>query len=167
MKKNKVLHVVRHAKSSWENDGIADIDRTLKPKGIRNAYETARKLKLINHVPDMIVSSPADRALHTAVIFARVFEYPLINMQINDILYEFSKDLILDFIRDFDDSKNSLMIFGHNPDITNLVNYFIRKAVTEIPTSGVTTLMFSCDSWKNIAPENMDKHLFYFPSKEE
>jgi phosphohistidine phosphatase len=167
MKKNKVLHVVRHAKSSWENDGIADIDRTLKPKGIRNAYETARKLKLINHVPDMIVSSPANRALHTAIIFARVFEYPLGNLQINDILYEFSKDHILDFIRDFDNSRNSLMIFGHNPDITDLVNYFIRKAVIEIPTSGVTTLMFSCDSWKNIAPEIMDKHLFYFPSKEE
>jgi phosphohistidine phosphatase len=167
MKKNKVLHVVRHAKSSWDNDGIADIDRSLKAKGIRNAYETARKLKLINHVPEMIVSSPADRALHTAVIFARVFEYPLGNLQINNILYESSKDTILDFIRNFDDSKYSLMIFGHNPDVTNLVNYFIRKAVNEIPTSGVTTLMFSCDTWKNIAPENMDKHLFYFPSNEE
>ena len=167
MKKNKVLHVVRHAKSSWENDGIADIDRTLKPKGIRNAYETARKLKLINHVPDMIVSSPANRALHTAVIFARVFEYPLGNLQINDVLYEFSKEPILKFIRDFDNRKNSLMIFGHNPDVTDLVNYFIKKAINEIPTSGVATLMFSCDTWKNIAPENMDKHLFYFPSKED
>jgi phosphohistidine phosphatase len=167
MKKNKVLHVVRHAKSSWENDGIADIDRTLKPKGIRNAYETARKLKLIDHIPDMIVSSPADRALHTAIIFARVFEYPLESLQINEVLYESSKDHILDFIRDFDDSKHSLMIFGHNPDVTNIVNYFIRKAVNEIPTTGVTTLMFTCDTWKKIAPENMDKHLFYFPSKEE
>ena len=79
----------------------------------------------------------------------------------------FRKIIILDFIRDFDDSKYSLMIFGHNPDVTDLVNYFIRKSVNEIPTSGVTTLMFSCDTWKNIAPENMDKHLFYFPSKEE
>ena len=73
----KVLHVVRHAKSVWDYDGIADIDRTLKSKGIRNAYEISRKLKLINLVPEKIVSSPANRALHTAVIFARVFEYPL------------------------------------------------------------------------------------------
>jgi phosphohistidine phosphatase len=118
-------------------------------------------------MPDMIVSSPADRALHTAIIFARVFEYPLGNLKINEVLYEFSKDHILDFIKDIDDSKNSLMVFGHNPDVTNLVNYFIRKAVNEIPTSGVTTLIFSCDTWKKIAPENMEKHLFYFPSKEE
>ncbi len=166
MKMNKVLHVVRHAKSSWDNDGIADIDRTLKPKGIRNAYETARKLKLINCMPDMIISSPANRALHTAIIFARVFEYPLENLKINNILYEFSKDHILDFVKDYDNSKNSLMLFGHNPDITNLVNYFIKKSVNEIPTSGVTTLMFSCDTWKNIAPEKMDRHLFYFPSNE-
>ena len=167
MKKNKVLHIVRHAKSSWENDGIADIDRTLKPKGVRNAYETARKLKLIDSIPDVIVSSPANRALHTAIIFARVFGNPYGSLQINEILYEFSKDHILDFIRDFDDSKCSMMIFGHNPDVTDLVNYFIRKSVNEIPTSGVTTLLFSCDKWKEIAPENMDKHLFYFPSKEE
>jgi len=167
MKKNKVLHVVRHAKSSWDNDGIADIDRTLKPKGIRNAYETARKLKLINHIPDVIVSSPADRALHTAIIFARVFQFPLKDLQINDVLYEFSKDHILEFVKDFDNTKHSLMIFGHNPDMTNLVNYFIKKSVNEIPTSGVTTLQFSCNTWKDIAPENMDKHLFYFPSKEE
>ena len=117
-------------------------------------------------MPDIIISSPADRALHTAIIFARVFEYPLENLKINSILYEFSKDHILDFIRDYDNSKNSLMLFGHNPDITSLVNYFIKKSVNEIPTSGVTTLMFSCDTWKNIAPEKMDKHLFYFPSKE-
>ncbi len=167
MKKNKVLHVVRHAKSSWDNDGIADIDRTLKPKGVRNAYETARKLKLTDNIPDVIVSSPANRALHTAIIFARVFEYPYASLQINEIMYEFSKDHILDFIRDFDNSKHSLMIFGHNPDVTNLVNYFIRKPVSEIPTSGVTTLLFSCSTWKDIAPENLDKHLFYFPSKEE
>jgi phosphohistidine phosphatase len=115
----------------------------------------------------MIVSSPSNRALHTAIIFARVLEYPLKNLQINAVLYEFSKDHILDFIRDFDNGKNSLMIFGHNPDVTNLVNYFIKKAVNEIPTSGVTTLMFSSDTWKNIAPENMDKHVFHFPSKEE
>ena len=72
MKQNKILHVVRHAKSSWDYDGIADIDRTLKSKGIRSAYEISRKMKLSQQLPQLIISSPAIRALHTAVIFARV-----------------------------------------------------------------------------------------------
>jgi phosphohistidine phosphatase len=167
MKNKKVLHVVRHAKSSWDFDGVADVDRTLKSKGIRNAYEIARKLKLIDQIPDLVVSSPANRALHTAVIFARVFEFPLRDLQINNLLYESTYEQILEFIKSAPKDKNSLMIFGHNPDVTNLVNFFIKKAVTEIPTSGVATLIFSCDSWKDISAENMDKYLFYFPSKEE
>ncbi len=167
MKQNRILHIVRHAKSSWDSDGIADIDRTLKPKGIRNAYEIARKLKLSSTLPDAIVSSPANRALHTALIFARVFEFPLAKLEISTLMYETSVDEILGFIRNFSNTKNQLMIVGHNPDVTQLVNHFIRKSVIEVPTTGVTTLQFSCDKWRDIAPENMEKYLFYFPSKEE
>ncbi len=79
MKQLKVLHVVRHAKSAWDYDGVADIDSPLKSRGIKNAYEISRRLKLSDLVPQKIISSPADRALHTAVIFARVFDYPMKN----------------------------------------------------------------------------------------
>ena len=167
MKKNKVLHVVRHAKSSWDYDGIADIDRTLKSKGIRNAYEIARKLKLSNNVPDMMVSSPADRALHTAIIFARVFEFPLGNLQINEILYEFSKDQILDIIRDFDDSKHSLMIFGHNPGCYKPGQLFYQKVGnrnSNIRSNDPDILMSIMEKY---CPGKHGQALFYFPSKEE
>jgi phosphohistidine phosphatase len=167
MKQNKILHIVRHAKSGWDSDGIADIDRTLKPKGIRNSYEIARKLKLSSQLPDAIVASPANRALHTAIIFARVFEYPLAKLEISSLLYETSADEILGFIRNFSNTHNSLMIVGHNPDVTQIVNYFVPKTVIEVPTAGVTTLQFSCERWKEIAPGTVGKHLFNFPSKEE
>jgi phosphohistidine phosphatase len=167
MKQSKLLHVVRHAKSSWEYDGTADIDRTLKEKGIRSAYNIARKLKLTQLIPEKILSSPANRALHTAVIFARVFEYPLSKIEINSHLYESSVDQILDLIRNMDDTCNSVMIFGHNPDFTDLVNHFIKASLDNIPTAGVVTLKFNTIRWQEIDRNNLEKHLINFPARDE
>lgn len=166
MKQTKVLQIVRHAKSSWEYDGIADIDRTLKAKGIQNAYEISRKLKMNDQVPDRIISSPANRALHTAVIFARILEFPIDKLIISDILYESSADKILGFIKKTPDDCHSLMIFGHNPDVTHLVDHYVKMS-DDLPTSGVATLVFNCQTWKDISPENLAQKLFFFPSKEE
>src|SRR5512133_47432 len=154
MKQAKVLHVVRHAKSSWDFDGTADIDRTLKPKGIRNAYEIARKMKLSELIPDKIFSSPANRALHTALIFARVFELPLTDLRITEVLYETSADKIAEMIRELDDDCQSVMIFGHNPDFTDLVNYFLKTSIDTIPTAGAVTLKFNTNSWSEITRAN-------------
>jgi phosphohistidine phosphatase len=163
----KVLHVVRHAKSSWDYDGTADIDRTLKSKGISNAYEISRKLKLNNIIPDKIISSPANRALHTAVIFARVLEFPLADIEINSILYGSSIESIVDMIRRFNDECKSAMIFGHNPNFTDVVNTFLKSPIDNIPTSGVVTLKFKSADWKGINRNNLENQLFNFPNKDE
>jgi phosphohistidine phosphatase len=167
MKQLKVLHVVRHAKSAWDDDGVADIDRPLKSRGIKNAYEISRRLKLSDLVPQKIISSPADRALHTAVIFARVFDYPMTELEISSVLYATSTEKILDLIRNLSDTYQSIMIFGHNPDSTDLVNHFIKSPVDNIPTAGVATLKFNSASWKEIHRRNLDQHIFNFPNKEE
>jgi phosphohistidine phosphatase len=166
MKHLKVLHVVRHAKSSWDYDGTADIDRTLKSKGIRSAYEIARKLKLSNLIPERIISSPANRALHTAVIFARVFEYPLTGLKVNAILYESSAVKILDMIRSLEDDCRSVMIFGHNPDLTDLVNAFVKTPV-ELPTAGAVSLKFNVSGWAEIDRNKLEKSIINFPGKDE
>ncbi|MFO7369716.1 MAG: histidine phosphatase family protein [Bacteroidales bacterium] len=167
MKQLKTLHVVRHAKSSWDYDGTADIDRTLKAKGIRNAYAIARKLKLSNLVPQKIISSPAIRALHTAVIFARVLEYPLREIEICNLMYESSPDKIMELVRKTDNECKSLMIFGHNPDFTDLVNGFIDKPIENLPTSGVVTLKFASANWDGISRKTLESQIINFPAKDE
>lgn len=167
MKRVKILHVVRHAKSSWDYDGTADIDRTLKSKGIRNAYAVSRKLKLTSLIPEKVITSPANRALHTAVIFARVFEFPLSKIVINNVLYESSADKILDLVRKLEDDCMSVMIFGHNPDFTDLVNKFLKSPIGNLPTSGAVTLRFNSETWDEIDRNNLEKHIFNFPDNDE
>jgi phosphohistidine phosphatase len=167
MKQLKILHVVRHAKSSWDYDGTADIDRTLKEKGIRNAYTISRKLKLGSLKPQRIISSPANRALHTAIIFARVLELPPSEIEISNELYESSSDKIMGLIKNLKDDCMSVMIFGHNPDFTDLVNKFMAKPIDNIPTSGVVTLKFNAPDWGGISRKNLESQLFNFPNEEE
>jgi phosphohistidine phosphatase len=165
-KKHKILYIVRHAKSNWDYDNIADVDRPLKVKGIKSAYEIARSIKLNNILPELILSSPANRALHTAIIFTRVFGLPAEKVRIDEGFYESSVSYCLEKIRETDASIESLMVFGHNPDFTDLVNQFTEGTLSDLPTAGTVRLEFSTDTWKNIDKSTLTKHSFIFPVKE-
>lgn len=165
-KKHRVLYIVRHGKSNWDYDNIADVDRPLKARGIKNAYETARSIKLKNNLPELILSSPANRALHTAMIFTRVFGIPSGQVRIDEGLYESSVSYCLDRIRATDDTISILMVFGHNPDFTDLANRFLKDPLSDLPTAGTVRLEFSVSAWKDIDTTNLVKHTFVFPKKD-
>jgi len=165
-RKHRVLYIVRHAKSSWDYENVADVDRPLKVKGIKTAYEIARSIKLKDNLPDLIISSPANRALHTAIILARVFDTPAGKVQIDNGLYEASFNYCLESITGADDTINTLMVIGHNPDFTDLVNQFLSEPLSDLPTAGTVRLEFSCDSWKQIDNTNLVRHSLIFPLKE-
>ena len=165
MKKRKILHIVRHAKSSWDYDNISDIDRPLKIKGIQNAYEMARRIKIRNTLPESIISSPATRAIQTAIIFARVFEFPLSKIIIEENLYATEEDFIIDLIKKTDNSISSLMIFGHNPELTNFANIFVKDKIENISTAGIVSLVFGIDKWKDISRKKLVSEQFDFPKK--
>lgn len=166
MKKRKTLHIVRHAKSSWDYDNISDIDRPLKLKGIKNAYEMARRIKIRNTLPELMITSPANRAIHTAIIFARVFEFPLSKVIVEENLYATEEDSIIDIIKKTDNSVPSLMIFGHNPELTNFANIFVKNTIDNISTAGIVSLVFDIDNWKDISKKKLISELFDFPKKD-
>jgi phosphohistidine phosphatase len=165
MKKRKTLHIVRHAKSSWDYENISDIDRPLKLKGIQCAYEMARRIKIRNTIPELIITSPANRAIHTAIIFARLFEFPPNKIIIEEGLYATEEDYILKLIKKTDNSVSSLMIFGHNPEFTNFANIFVKDAIDNISTAGIVSLVFDIEKWKDISKKKLISELFDFPKK--
>jgi len=150
MTESKILHIVRHAKSSWDLEDVSDVDRPLTDKGIWKAYQVAEKIRQEYPVPDLLISSHAIRALHTAMIFAGVFGFPYDKIKISALIYGSASEEIADLIMHTNDKITSLMLFGHNPDITELVNAFGQKAVKNVPTSGIVTFEFKTASWKNI-----------------
>jgi phosphohistidine phosphatase len=165
MKKRKTLHIVRHAKSSWDYDNISDIDRPLKLKGIQRAYEMARRIKIRNALPELIITSPANRAIHTAIIFARVFEFPLSKIIIEENLYAAEEEFIVNLIKKTDNSISSLMIFGHNPEFTNFANIFVKNTIENLSTSGIVSLVFDIEKWKEISKKKLVSEQSDFPKK--
>ncbi len=165
MTQKKELFVIRHAKSSWDIEGISDRDRPLKLRGIRNAYEMARRLKIDLLVPGKIITSPANRALHTASIFVNVFEMPYTVLTVDDRLYGGGTLETLRIIKEQPDELERLMIFGHNPDFTEVVRVFTKQTILELPTCGMGIFTFECDRWSDIGVGNLVDEKIEIPQK--
>lgn len=146
----KKIYLVRHAKSSWEDAGVDDMDRPLKGRGIRDAYGTATWLKQNGDKPQLLVSSPATRALHTALIFAREMDIPFQQVQIDARIYEAGPGTLMEVIKGLSNEVDSVMLFGHNPGLTTLVNRCIDHVIDNVPTTGVACLKFNGTSWSTL-----------------
>ena len=146
----KTLYIVRHAKSSWEYDGVKDIDRPLKKRGIKDVYLISNVIHKKIACPDVFVASCANRALHTALIFSYTFNYPLANIKISKSLYSFSDGYLIKTVKALDDGFDSSIIFSHDHGISSFVNKFGNELLDHVPTCGVVGIKFDTNHWKNI-----------------
>jgi phosphohistidine phosphatase len=162
----KELFIVRHAKSSWDIENISDIDRPLSLRGIRNAYEMARRLKIERNVPEVFISSPANRALHTAAIFVTVFELQYEKLRIDTRLYGHCMPDMVDILASQPADIRKIMIFGHNPDLTEFARLFAKKPIFDLPTCGLVQFTFNCKNWSEIGKESLTSEFMDFPKKE-
>jgi len=162
---SKTLHIVRHGKSSWDFENISDIDRPLSPRGINNAYLMARKLMERKVTPGLLISSPANRALYTAIIFCRVMKLDYANIRIEDLIYMGYTEDILDMVRKQDNTLNNILIFGHNPAFTVLANQLISSHIDNIPTAGIFSLTFETESWADIGKLKASEDFFDYPRR--
>ena len=128
----KTLFIVRHAKSSWKYEGIKDIDRPLKKRGINDAYLISKELQKKIETPSVFVSSCANRALHTAMIFSYAFNYPLANLKISKSLYSFSDGYLIKTVKALDNGFDSAIIFSHDHGISDFVNKFGNKQIHHV-----------------------------------
>ena len=159
----KELILIRHAKSSWKDSSLDDRERPLNKRGERDAPEMGARLARRKHKPNLIVSSPAVRALETARIIARKLGYPRKDIAVEDRLYGAGGAELLDVIRNTDESVTTLMLFGHNPGLTELANHLGPRPIPNLPTCGVLHLRFETETWSVVGYARGDELLFDFP----
>jgi phosphohistidine phosphatase len=145
----KIIILVRHGKSSWEDD-VTDRQRTLKPRGERDAKVVANQFMKQNEVSQNMFSSPAKRAVNTSKIFTETFGLSEKNVTIDECLYDFGGESVLNFIKNLPNSYNDIMIFGHNHAFTSISNIFGSIFIDNLPTSGLVKMSFNIDNWKDI-----------------
>jgi len=150
----KSLYLIRHAKSSKEDATLLDFDRPLHSKGQEEAAQMATMLKARGIQPDLLISSPAERAISTAQLFAEVFHYPNEKIELEFSLYDAEKSAIYDVIHHLDNSNNSVFIFGHNPEISLFVDGFTEGLASNVPTCGVALFTLESEDWKKFNPKH-------------
>lgn len=160
----KTLYLIRHAKSDWNNSLLRDIERPLNNRGYADANVMGARLK----TPDLIISSPAVRALSTALIFARHVKYNANNISIKQELYETSVKEYLSVIKHFPDTAETAFLFAHNPTISDTAEALTKAGIpNEMPTCGIAGISFNSDSWSSIKQKSGELLLFDYPKKEK
>ena len=161
----KTLYLVRHAKSSWKHTGLSDSRRPLNKRGKHDAPLMGKTLRNRSEIPQLLISSPAKRALNTAKLFAEEFNFPKEKIKISESLYmAFGVDFY-DVIMKCDDGLRSIMLFSHNPGITDFVNMISGSDIENIPTSGTVRIDFDIASWKDIKKTKGEIKFFVSPKK--
>ena len=159
----KKLILIRHAKSSWGNPDLDDIDRSLNSQGKKDAPLMGKRLHQYSIQPDLILSSPAKRAFETAKIITKAIGYPVDKILTPASLYTFDYKELLMIIREFDDQYRMVMIFGHNPGMTRLAEYFTGSQIDHIPTCGICSIHFENLSWETVGNASGELDFFDFP----
>ena len=139
---SKSLYIIRHAKAEEFSFDKTDFKRSLIDQGIKRAGEHALILKqeFTNHDDKiLIVSSTAKRAAQTAQIFAGIIEYPESKIQWCPAIYEAHYLEILKNINNISANYNQVLVFGHNPGLSDLISY-ISDQFVNLKTANIACL---------------------------
>lgn len=158
----KYLTLIRHAKSSWEAAGLADHDRPLNDRGERNAPMVARFLArtylgtngipAILPLPDRLVSSTAVRARATAELMQPELAVGPESIVLDGRVYHAEPRALLQVVREFDDSWNHVIMFGHNPGMSDFADQLLRRrAIDEMPTCAAAVIELPWEVWSAAA----------------
>ncbi len=144
----KTLLILRHGKSSWKHPGLADHDRPLNKRGLRDAPRMGRLLREEDLAPDRIVSSTAVRARETARLVAgeagsdRAVEH-------SRRLYLASVAEIVRVLREVGGDASRLLVVGHNPGLEELVAC-LTGCAEALPTAALAELELDLQSWSKL-----------------
>ena len=158
----KTLTLIRHAKSSWDDETLDDKARPLNDRGKRDAPKMGERLAKRGVTADLILSSPAVRALTTAEIIAEAIGYKRKHIAVDEHIYEGTPDTLLAMVQAIDDKHERVMLFGHNPEFSDLARMFSRD-IGEMTTCAVAEFTFDVKHWAEIGMAAPVKVVFETP----
>ena len=165
------LMLLRHAKSSWTDAGLADADRPLTGRGKSAAKAMGREIAARGLLPDLVLCSPAKRARDTwKIVAAQLGSAP--RVLVDDAIYDFGNGgRVLSAISANAGPAKSLLIVGHNPSLERLAGRLavsgdakLRARIEQkYPTAALAVIHFEADDWGRIADHGGELQHFIRP----
>jgi phosphohistidine phosphatase len=159
----KRVVIVRHAKAvpyGYEDD----FNRDLRERGKIDADIISKELNRQNIFPDIIISSPANRALQTARIFAENLGIEKKNIRKDESIYEgLTPQEFLESIHSLPKEAKTVFFFGHNPDFHQFVNHLLTHFNQEMPTCATVGIEFDVEQWEKVMARTGKLGFRYIP----
>lgn len=146
------LHLIRHAKSSWDDPRLPDYGRPLNSRGVNDASKMATVFAAALTSPAMLITSPAKRAWQTAITFARALHVPDRLIYREPAIYEASVQELFEVISGLNDDVMLVLLFGHNPGLSELANRLAKCPFSTLPTCGIASVALDISHWRDIRP---------------
>ncbi|KPQ34219.1 MAG: phosphohistidine phosphatase SixA [Phormidesmis priestleyi Ana] len=146
----KKLHLIRHAKSSWADSAIADIDRPLNQRGLAACKIMAPQIVKAGCRFEAVFCSPALRAQSTIEQINQALSPQNITWQVDPDLYTFEAQALLRWCHRLNDDLSEVVIVGHNNALTDLINQLGDQPIENLPTCGYAQLAFSGSTWQSL-----------------
>ncbi len=168
----KTLFLVRHAKAEASREPeLPDSERSLVKKGKQAAQKMARNLRKNSPAPQLIIASPAKRALKTAQILAAEFDYPAEAIILNETLYrqpeEGGEAALLAIIRAIDNQYKSVMVVGHDPLMSKFAQSLQDNFTEKLSAGAIVEFEFSARTWKGVKAGAGELKWFDFPGRKK
>ena len=152
------LSLLRHAKSSWDDAGIEDIDRPLNSRGRKAAPAMGAWIAANGIKPDLVLCSTAARTRETLALLLPSWK-PKPEVRYDKALYLAELEGLLALIAATPAAVGHLMIVGHNPGLHDVATGFsnagdkdLRTCLTDkFPTAGLAVITFEAPAWDKIA----------------
>jgi phosphohistidine phosphatase len=144
----KTLLILRHGKSSWDNIYLSDYERPLNERGKRDAKRMGRLLRQMDLVPDLIITSSAERALATAERVAQAGDYEGKIRPTRDLYHADPEELIA-VLADLETAFERVLVVGHNPGLENLLEDLV-DGWQRMPTAALAQVALPIEQWREL-----------------
>lgn len=144
----KTLLLLRHAKSSRRDNGVRDCDRPLNQRGLKAAPSIGRLIRKRTLQPDLVISSPAERARQTTQL---VFEAAGLKTEVryDERIYEATGARLLEIVGQIEEDANVAVLVGHNPGLEELLEALTGEA-HNLPTAGLARIELDIEKWNKV-----------------
>lgn len=153
---NKSLFLLRHAKAASSTDLLADQDRPLTDRGVKDAKKLGDRMHKKSYSFDLILSSPAIRAITTAQLVANRLGHKQKFLAVEKSIYLCDMETLIDVVANIPKKIDAVLLVGHNPGLSDLACFLAGEPIS-MPTCALLELVFEMKTWDQISPNSLSK----------
>lgn len=160
----KKLFILRHAKSSWDDPNLTDFDRPLNERGLNAAPFMGEVMAKRGFMPGTILSSPARRAMKTALLVKESAGSNAV-VQYDERIYDATPQTLRQVVSELGEDQGSAMLVGHNPGIEGFISYLTGNRES-MPTAALAVVDLKIDTWEDVSADCGELQLVVRPKEE-